>query len=110
MFVIKEVRLMKYTILGAVLLTAACASLIDIIPTPNRLMVCAGVNQVYYDRLFGKSMQEHKEVEVYIEEARAWQPEGEPLNQLYFFEGAYQAKVLNPDQLVARVTKCKNLL
>lgn len=102
-------RIMKYTALGLVFVMVACVSAIDI-PTAGDLFICAGINQVYYDKILGRSTKMHKEVDVYFMKAVKMQPRDDVLSLLSFQEGMYQARVLNTDQLVSEIKRCQKLL
>lgn len=102
---------MKYTILGVVFVAVACASTIEI-PTPNKLLVCAGLTTVYYDRIRNTNMKDvtHPEMFPFYDLAMSLQTEKTPVDDLHYSEGEYQGRVLNDEQLAAEIDRCERML
>lgn len=101
---------MRLAILAFILLIVACASIVDQPPTAQKLLVCAGVTQVYYDRIHGAWLGNYPEVDKYYRAAITLRSDPETLDTLTIQEGIYQSRVLNDEELVIEVARCKRLL
>lgn len=101
---------MRVFLVGFILLLVACATIVTQPPTAQKLLICAGVNQIYYDRIHKTWLGTHPEVDKYYRAAITLQSDPATLNSLFIQEGIYQSRILNDDELVTEIKRCKRLL
>ena len=100
----------RFSILAFILLIVACASIIDQPPTAQKLLICAGVTQVYYDRVNDVWLGNHPEVDKFYRAAITLKSDPGTLNSLFTQEGIYQSRILNDEELAIEINRCNRLL